>query len=112
MSFLVDPPLLVAGAAAIEAFGPDDPSVRRLAHTGLVATFVGFSIGLYLEARPTAWLWRLVGARSGRDWMLNSRVTRFPYEHPSTRTHLAAAALFLTYPAWAELGRRLGARRR
>ena len=112
MSFLVDPPLLVAAAAAIEALGPEDASVRRLAHAGLVATFVGFSVGLYLEARPTSWLWKLVGARSGRDWMLNSRVTDFPYEHPSRRTHVTAALLFLTYPAWAHLGRRLGARHR
>lgn len=109
MSFLVDPPLLVASGAAIEALTPD-PVPRRLVEGAVVATFVGFSVGLYFEHPATVWLADLVGARSGRDWMINSGVTDFEYEQPGRATNLAAAAIFATYPLWARVGRRVGAR--
>ena len=108
MSFLVDPPLLVLSGAAIEALAPD-PIPRRVVEGAVVMTFVGFSVGLYFDHPATTWLADLVGARSGRDWMINSRVTDLPYEEPGRATHLAAAAIFATYPLWARVGRRIGA---
>lgn len=107
MSFLVDPPLLVLSGAAIEAAVPD-PVPRRVVEGAVVATFIGFSVGLYLEHPATLWLARLVGARSGRDWMINSRVTDLEYERPGALTHAVSAAIFTTYPLWARVGRRIG----
>ena len=108
MSFLVDPPLLVASGAALEALLPD-PIPRRLVEGAVVATFVGFSVGLYFEHPATTWLSRMVGARSGHDWMINSRVTDFEYRDPGPMTHIVSAAIFATYPLWARIGRRVGA---
>lgn len=107
MSFLADPPMLVATGAAVERLVPDRRA-RAAIEAGTVALFVGFSVGLYLEKPWATWLSRLVGARSGRDWMLNSRVTDFEYESPSVLTHLVSGAIFATYPGWYRLGRRLG----
>lgn len=109
VSFLVDPPLLVGAGAAIEAVVPDG-RLKAVAEAAVVATFVGFSVGLYLERPETTWLSRMVGARSGRDWMINSRVTDFAYRDPPWTTHAISAAMFATYPLWARLGRRLAHR--
>lgn len=109
MSFLLDPPMLVGAGAAIERLAPDERT-KRIAQTATVAVFVGTSVGLYLEAPWTRWLWKLCGARSGRDWMLNSGVTRFEYERPSPAVHVAAAAMFALYPSWLRFGRRLARR--
>lgn len=74
--------------------------------------FVGVSTALYLNARWTEPLVRLFRARSGRDWMINSGVTRFEHEQPATAMHLAAVAMFALYPSWYRLGERLGSRPR
>jgi hypothetical protein len=109
VSFLADPPLLVASGAAIEA-SDLSPRAKRAAEAGVLAVFLGTSIGLYLEAGFTRWLWRLCRARSGRDWMLNSGVFHFDPDRAGTGTHLLAVALFALYPLWLRLGRNLGAR--
>ena len=111
MSFLVDPPLLAGAGAAIERLAPDRDTADLL-EGALVATFVGTSVGLYLNAPPTRWLWELCRAESGRDWMLNSGVFRFEHRSPSSRVHTVAALLFATYPLWPKLGRRLVSGRR
>lgn len=106
MSFLLDPPLLVAGGAAIERLAPEG-RVADILEVGLTATFVGVSSGLYVNHRSTRWLWELCRADSGRDWMLNSGVLELDHEDVGWRTHLVAAAIFATYPLWPRLGRRL-----
>lgn len=111
MSFLVDPPLLVAHGAAIGRLAPDERT-RRAAEAAVLAVFVGTSVALYFDREWTRPLWEACGARTGRDWMLNSGVFSFDHEHPSRRTHAVAAALFATYPAWLRLGIRLGRRLR
>lgn len=109
MSFLVDPPLLVASGAAIEAAAPDERTARRL-EAAVLGVFVVTSVSLYLNARWTRWLARLCRARSGRDWMLNSGVFHFDDERAGPTTHLVSAFIFCTYPLWIRLGRRAGAR--
>ncbi|HML00113.1 MAG TPA: hypothetical protein VK428_08000 [Acidimicrobiales bacterium] len=111
MSFLVDPPLLVASGAAIETAVPDERTARRL-EAAVLGVFVVTSVSLYLNARWTHWLARLCRADSGRDWMLNSGVFHFDHERAGAPTHLASAAIFCTYPLWIRLGRRAGGRLR
>lgn len=109
MSFLVDPPLLVACGAASTLL-PDERS-RKLAQRAVLATFLGTSIALYLNAPVTRRLWELCRAESGRDWMLNSGLSHIEHEAPRARVHVAAAALFAVYPVWYRLGTRLVPRR-
>jgi hypothetical protein len=111
MSFLVDPPLLVASGAAIEAGAPDERTARRL-EAAVLGLFVATSVSLYANARWTHWLARLCRAESGRDWMLNSGVFDFDHEGAGLPTHAVSAAIFCTYPLWIRLGRRLGAKLR
>lgn len=106
MSFLVDPPLLVAAGAAIAKSGADDKQAAAI-ERGVLAVFLATSISLFFNARWTHWLARLCRAESGRDWMINSGVLKLDPK-PLTATRVAAAAaLFATYPAFVRLGRRL-----
>jgi len=106
MSFLIDPPLLVAAGAAIEKAGVDDDVARR-AEQAVLAVFLVTSVSLYFNLRWTRWLWRLCGAKSGRDWMINSGVWSMNAEPLTARGVAAAAGLFATYPAFIKLGRHL-----
>jgi hypothetical protein len=105
MSFLIDPPWLYANGRAIARTGGSAPLAA-----GTMAVFWGVSIPLYLNARWTRPIWRLCGAQSGRDWMLNSGVLALDHEQPSPRTHALSAAIFATYPLWLWLGYRHGRR--
>lgn len=104
MSFLVDPPLLLGAGAAIEAAAPDDRTARRL-EAGVLTVFLVTSLSLYANARWVHWLARLCGARSGRDWMLNSGVFSFDPDRAGLFTHVVSMAIFATYPLWIRLGR-------
>jgi hypothetical protein len=106
MSFLVDPPLLVAAGAAIGRAGADEKTARR-AEGAVLAVFLVTSVSLYANARWTRPIWRLCRARSGRDWMVNSGVFSLETDPVTTRRAVAAVALFATYPAFLRLGRRL-----
>jgi hypothetical protein len=108
MSFLVDPPLLVATGAAIER-APLKEGTRRTLGVAVLAVFLGTSISLWGNARWTHWLARACGAESGRDWMINSGVLDLEHEEVGAPAHTLAAVLFATYPLWLRLGRRLGA---
>lgn len=110
MSFLVDPPMLMAAGAVIERVAPDERAARR-AEVVVLATVLGFNTALYLNAPGLRWLWGPVGAKSGRDFMINSGVFRFEHRHPSSRTNVTAFAMFAVYPLWVRLGRRLTRRR-
>ncbi|KAA0233079.1 MAG: hypothetical protein JJLCMIEE_02889 [Acidimicrobiales bacterium] len=110
MSFLVDPPLLIGAGVAIEELAPSEKAAR-IAGAAVLGVFIGTSISLYLEKGWTKPVWKAMGARSGRDWMLNSGVTAVEYRDPPRQTDLVAAGLFATYPLWLHLGRRLARRR-
>lgn len=107
MSFLVDPPLLVASGATIELAAPDERTARRL-EAVVLGVFVVTSVSLYGNARWVHWMARLCRAQSGRDWMLNSGVFTFDHENAGVPTHVVSAAIFSTYPLWIRLGRRAG----
>lgn len=109
MSFLIDPPLLVATGAAIERGVADDRHADMLGRAA-VATFVGVSVLLYARARVPglSLLYRPFGSADGRDFMLGSGVRSFADHDAGPATHALAAAIFATYPAWLRLGRRLG----
>lgn len=111
MSFLLDPPLLVAAGAAIERAAPDEDLARTLS-AATVATFVGVSALLYLRVpAPGLGLYsRVFRTQDGRDFMLGSGIVSFADHEAGPRTHALAAALFATYPGWLALGRRLGRR--
>ncbi|HEX9683066.1 MAG TPA: hypothetical protein VGA13_08285 [Acidimicrobiales bacterium] len=109
MSFLVDPPLLVGAGAAAGALSPDHTTADA-ARRVTVAVFLVTSISLYLERRWIAWMWKMMGSASGRDWMINSGVTHFEYRRPPLATHLTGALVFATYPLWFRLGEGLGRR--
>jgi hypothetical protein len=106
MSFLLDPPLLVATGAAIERLAPDERAAR-LAEGGALALFLGVSACLYLDRPGTALIWRAFGASSGRDFMLGSGLVSRSPRARRPALDLLAAAIFSTYPSWLRLGRRL-----
>jgi hypothetical protein len=111
MSFLIDPPLLLADGYFIGRVSPSS-RVERLAEMAVLATFLGYSVGLYRNAEFTRPLWEACRADSGRDWMLNSGITAFDHRNPAPATHTVAAIIFATYPLWLRLGIRLGRRQR
>ena len=75
-----------------------------------MAVFWGVSIPLYLDQRWTRPIWQACRARSGRDWMLNSGVTRLDWQGAGAATHMVAAGIFATYPYWLWRGVRAGRR--
>lgn len=112
MSFLLDPPLLVASGVAIERVASDEGTADRLAGVTMAA-FLGVSVPLWLDspARPLRLLWRPFGSAGPRDFMVNSGVLDLPVpRRPGPRQHLLAAAVFATYPLALHLGRRWGRR--
>jgi len=111
VSFLVDPPWLALNGYVIGRVSPNE-KVERALEIACDATFLAVSVPLYMNAGWTEGIWKPTGVESGRDWMINSRVTHFEHRAPTWRTHLAAAAIFATYPLWLRLGLKLGKRRR
>ena len=111
MSFLLDPPLLVASGAAIERLGTDEETARRLG-AATVGLFVGVSLALYANAPGLRALWAPFGARSGREFMLTSGLARVDERALSPARHAAALSLFAAYPLWLALGRTAGRRLR
>ncbi|MCL4449010.1 MAG: hypothetical protein M1483_04745 [Actinobacteria bacterium] len=107
MSFLIDPPMLVGAGALAETKISDEKSITRVEKVTL-AVFLAVSVSLYLNLKWTKWMWEIVGADSGRDFMLNSRLFHFEHRSPSLSTHATALGLFASYPLWFKLGRLLG----
>lgn len=104
MSFLIDPPLLVASGAAIEAAKGDDKRTARRLRGAAVGLFVGFSLALYANAPGLGRLWRPFGSRSGREFMLTSGLAPVDEARITPAGHTAALSLFVLYPLWARLG--------
>ena len=115
-SFLIDPALLVAIGMLITFVCakrlPDDDVIRRscVRSFGVLSIIVFWwvSVSLYLNLAWVGWMWQLVGAHSGRDWMLNSGIFHFEFENPSLATNIVAGFLYATYPVWLIIGIRLG----
>ncbi len=105
MSFLLDPPLLVASGAVIERVAPSEDAARVLS-AGTVAVFVGVSAALYANAPGLGAWWKPFRARNGREFMLTSGLGRIDTAGMSRAQHAAALSLFALYPAWLGLGRR------
>lgn len=109
MSFLYDPPALAATGYVIGRAAPGR-RWERLARAATLVTFVGTSVALYRNDPWTKPLVELFGARSGRDWMLNSGITSFDENEADDRTHRLAATLFALYPVFLAWGVRKGRR--
>jgi hypothetical protein len=115
MSFLIDPALLYAGG---RTYAKTTPARERTPGNDLkvaaqtMAFFYAVSVGLYLDQQWTKPIWRACRAESGRDWMINSGVTRFDWRAADAKTHKLAAAMFASYPLWLWLGMRGGRRAR
>lgn len=104
MSFVIDPPLLVASGAAIEAVAGEDEAAARRLRGGVVALFVLFSLALYANLPGLGLLWRPFGSRSGREFMLTSGLARVDERRIAPAQHAGALLLFLLYPLWVRLG--------
>ncbi|MCL5733803.1 MAG: hypothetical protein M1334_04095 [Patescibacteria group bacterium] len=72
------------------------------------ALFWGVGIGLYFNLPIFGWIPYMVGAQSGRDWMINSGIFHFNFENPSVITGFISGFLFAVYPLWLVLGEKLG----
>jgi hypothetical protein len=104
MSFVIDPPLLVASGAAIEvAVGEDEVAAQRL-RGGVAGLFVLVSLALYANPPDLARIWRPFGSRSGREFMLTSGLARVDERRIAPAQHAGALSLFLLYPLWIRLG--------
>ena len=112
-SFLLDPPMLVGSGWLAGRLtrrlspGRRDAALRTL-RVGTITVFWVTSVSLYLNLPWTEWIWKMVRAESGRDWMLNSGVFSFEHEQPSPRVHALSAGILATYPLWYALGVRAG----
>lgn len=107
MSFVIDPPLLVASGAAIGRFAGDERLARGLKAVTLGA-FIGVSAALYANAPAVDALRRPFGARSGREFMLTSGLARIDEERMTAAEHALALSQFALYPLWLALGERIG----
>ena len=95
MSFLIDPPLLVASGAA---YGKADGPRPGVAGAAATAVFWAAGAAFYTNRRWTRPVSRVFGSRDGQDFMINSGVLDLDYRRHSARTHLAAGLAFATYP--------------
>jgi hypothetical protein len=107
VSFLLDPPLLVAsGAVAERVLGPDERNLK-IAWAASVASFVAVSAALYANAEPISRRWPKLGARSGREFMLTSGLAEVDEPSITPAQDAAALSLFALYPLWFRLGQAL-----
>ena len=106
MSFLLDPPLLLASGVLIERRLPADR--RDVAEAAILGVFFGGSFGLYNNVPGLGVLWRPFRAQNGRDFMWNSGVFSVNTVEARWPLHAAAGVIFATYPFFIKLGRRLG----
>lgn len=107
MSFAIDAPALV-GIGAATALLTDDAKARAALGAATLGAFYGVSLSMYFEAPWVRPLWRFTGAKTGRDWMVNSRIFDFDTTKMGPKEHSLAAAAFASYPLWLLLGMALG----
>jgi len=53
-------------------------------------------------------MWQMMGAESGRDWMINSGIFNFDWRHLTVGSHILFGTLFAAYPLWLYTGLRIG----
>ena len=114
-SFLIDPFLLIiagliiayVAARSAKNFFSRKKIIRILDFITLII-FWGVSFSLYFNLSIFSWIWNMVGAQSGRDWMLNSGVFHFQFTNQSMTTNLIAGFIFALYPLWLILGVKIG----
>ena len=111
MSFLADPPMLVASVVAIDSVVSDEDTAKKL-ELGVLLVFLVVSISLYLNLGWVRKFWEFFGEKSGRDFMFNSGVLPLSEERMPSSKHAMSVAIFATYPLWLRLGRKIGARMR
>ena len=96
MSFLLDPPSLVAIGVALDRYVRS--SVRRDRLTaGVVLLFLVKSTLLYFDIVP----WWFTD-EDGTEWMLNSGLDTEVTRQPGT--DVLAVIMFAAYPLWMKLG--------
>ncbi|MDA3660147.1 hypothetical protein [Mycobacterium xenopi] len=105
MSFLFDPPLLLASGVFIERVLP--AAQREVAEAATLAVFIGTSFGLYNNVPGLGLLWRPFRAQGGRDFMWNSGVFGVNADDIGWPMHMLAGLIFATYPFFLKLGRLL-----
>ena len=66
------------------------------------------SVSLYFDLPWIEWMWRMCGAESGRDWMINSGVFNFDYRNVSEAGHVFCGFMFALYPIWLRCGLHIG----
>jgi len=113
-SFLIDAPWLVSFGwifgKLVNRWIEDEKQNKRARKFLSAVTLLCFyvtSISLYFNLEWVRWLWRMCGAESGRDWMINSGVFNFDWENMTTKDHVICAALFALYPVWLKIGYKL-----
>ena len=111
MTLLVDPALLYATGYGLGRVSQDNAASAR---TGALVsgTVLTLSVATYCDMPGTQHLARALGARSGRDLILNSRVLKLDPEVRSSRRAAVVRALFASYPLWMAAGLVGGRRRR
>ena len=114
-SLLIDPFLLIVAGiliAYIISRSADNFYSRKKLLVVLniltIALFWIVGVGLYFNLPIFGWISHMVGAQSGRDWMINSGVFHFDFENPSVTTGFISGFLFAIYPLWLVLGEKLG----
>ncbi|MEW5945847.1 MAG: hypothetical protein AB1742_06575 [bacterium] len=108
-SFLLDPFLLYASGVALVGVSSRALKWRwkwflPAACAAVMAIFWVCSVSLYFDLPWIEWMWRMCGAESGRDWMINSGVFNFDYGNVSEAGHLLCGFMFALYPLWLKLG--------
>lgn len=110
-SFLIDPLLLLLCGAIIRWV-----CVRHLYHVSqcrcwipmlsvfTMVIFWGVSMSLYFDAAWVAPMWQMLGAPSGRDFMINSLVFSFDTTNLPDWAHVVCGIQFAIYPLWLWLG--------
>jgi len=106
VSFLFDPPMLLASGVLIERTLPEDR--RDVAEAATLGVFFGGSFGLYHNVPGLGLLWRPFRAENGRDFMWNSGVFGMDTKELRWPMHALAGGIFATYPFFLKLGRWLG----
>lgn len=117
MAFWMDPFLLVGIGALIAWLGKTthegNPFVIRGAQILMVAISYLFAIGIFLNLSILAPVWRVLGAETGTEFMINGLVFRL-VPAGTTWTDIGAAGMFVAillfalYPVWLKLGIVLG----
>jgi hypothetical protein len=111
VTLLIDPALLYATGYGLGRFSNDDAANATMGAL-VSATVLGLSVATYCDLPGTRRLWQPLGARSGRDLILNSWVLKLDSDVRTSRRAAVVRALFASYPLWMAAGLAAGRDRR